>query len=395
MAQVNYARLGVAVLIGLALAVATALHTLSMLAQRNSPEQAVALFPANGAARELAAFREFSENVADPAQIQLAAAAVRDDALAAWRSDPTSAKALVLLSLAMTEPSARQDAALSASRINRRDLALQGAVLEAHIERDDFENVVETLDQILRVHTSRASEFFPLLGEALRDERTTPVFARLLDGSSPWHESFLSTYALGQDDLLPQLAQLRAQRDLGDEAYDRRLVDRLARTGRFAEASALYSLLRSDAGRALPAAASGAQVIDWAADYPPFEWRFVDQPDFRAQESRDGERLELFARPGKGGIMARRIVAVPTSAFAIKVDFTAESPSDGQAVRLELSCPELEKVLLAQALEEGANTIEVRNAPGCDTVQIAIIARAFSGQPTLRSELSRISIESR
>lgn len=395
MTQVNFARLALAILVGLALAAAAGLHSLSMVAQRGSPEQAVALFPANGAARELSAFRAFGESVTETAQIQPAAAALRDEALAAWRSDPTSAKALVLLALQQADPAVRNEAALAASRINRRDLALQGAALEAHLASDDFEMVVETLDQILRVHTSRSREFFPLLGEALRDERSIPVFARLLDGSSPWHERFLFAYGLGQEDLLPQLAQLRAQRDLGDQDYDRLLVDRLARSGRFVEASALYQLLKSDEDGVQGAAATGARVLDWAADYPPFEWRFVDQGDFRAQESRDGERLELFARPGKGGIIARRIVIVPETPFALEVEHTAESPSEGRAVRIELSCPERQQPFLTQALDEGTNSIVVRETPGCEAVRIAINARAFSGQPTLRAELSRISIEPR
>lgn len=395
MTRVNYVRLALAVLLALAIAVTAGLHTLSMLAQRGSPEQAVALFSANGAARGLAAFRAFGENVTDTAQIQPAAVAVRDEALAAWRLDPTSAKALLLLSLAKTEPAARHEAALSASRINRRDLALQGAVLEAYIARDDFENVVVTLDQILRVHRSRAGEFFPLLGEALRDERTIPVFARLLDGSSPWHERFLFAYGLEQEDLLPQLARLRTLRDLADADYDRLLVDRLARTGRFAEASALYQQLKSDDGSARSAAATGERVLDWAAEYPPFEWRFVDEGDFRAQESRDRERIELFARPGKGGIIARRIIAAPETPFTLKVEQTAESPSEGGAVRIELSCPERQQPFLSEALEEGANSIEVRGPLNCQAVRIAINARAFSGQPALRSELSRISIELR
>ena len=48
-------------------------------------------------------------------------------------------------------------------------------MLEARLANGAYGPVVETLDQILRVHPTYRREFYPALGEALRDDRTIPV----------------------------------------------------------------------------------------------------------------------------------------------------------------------------------------------------------------------------
>lgn len=395
MARLNLPRLVLCATFGIGLSIAVGLHAASMVAARSSPDTALALFPGNGAAKGLVAFNTFSAEATGPADFQRAAATVSAQALDTLRSDPSSAKALALLALARPDVSDRHASALSASRINRRDLTLQAIVLEAHLAAGDFPEVVETLDQILRVHPDYSSEFFPVLGEAFRDERTLPTFERLLDGSSPWHEKFTTAYAIRHKDLLRSLALLRQSRELGDEEFDSELIFRLARNGNFAEASALYAQLAGSGDSAGGAAESGSRTIEWNAEFPPFDWRLSERADFRAQPSRDGSQLEFFARPGKGGAIAERIVKVPQAPFDLQLDVDADDPRRAENVRIELNCPGVTQPFVRQKLEQGANTLRVSGAPGCEDMRIVIKARAFSGQSASRGELSRIELVER
>ena len=366
-----------------------------MVVTRSAPETAAALFPANGDAVERQAFARFSASVgtAEGEVPDLRAAALAAEPLAqeALRRDPTSAQALAILALTQQQSSDVHARALAAARINRRDLSLLGLVLEAHLAQDDFAQTIQTLDTMLRVHPTYENRFYPVLGDALADPRTLPVFARILDGSSRWHTNFYARYALGLEDLRPQLAILRLERPLADREFDRELVRRLALDGRIEEAA---RLVQAVGGASRQSDASGA--LGWAAEFPPFDWRFSDESDFRAQASRDGRKLELFARPGRGGVIADRILITPQLPFTIALAVEDLPRGERESLRLELTCPGSTEPFLAQALGQGANRIEVRGAPaGCAQFQLAINARAWSGGTTLRSRLSQITLLSK
>lgn len=389
--RIGVGRLLVSVAVGLALAVVAALHALSMVATKGDPDAALKLFPLNGEARELVAFNRFTELASEPEELQSAAEAVREPALAAFRHDPSSAKALALLTLTLPAGDDRNDAALAATAVNRRDLSLQGLVLQAHLANQDYPRVVETLDQILRVHITRAREFFPLLGEALRDERTIPSFVELLDGSSPWHARFFTNYALTQDDLLRNLALMREQRELVDEEFDARLINRLARAGDMEMADRLYETLTD--GQAGPTASD--QALLWTSQYPPYDWRLADARDRRAQLGTDGQTLDLFVRSGRGGVMAERLIETPAGPFAIEVEQRAGEARQSERVRIELSCLMEAEPFFSQPLADGQNTLQVTVLPACERMMIAVHARAFSGGSNLRNELGPISITPR
>ncbi len=385
-------RLGLSLIAGLVLAAASGLHVSSAIATRTAPELAADLFFANAEARELLAFEGFTRNVSDPTSLREAAASVRELASEALRIDPTSAKALALLALAQEDTATRHSAAIAASRINRRDLTLQGLVLEAHLAANDYNASVETLDQILRVHQSYLDEFAPVLVEALREDETVPVFARLLDGSSPWHEYFYRHYALADTSLLPNLARLRARRPLADEDFDRALIRQLAQEGHGAEARALFNELTG--GRETVSASKGAQgrVLGWDSRFPPFDWQFVDTGDMRGQASLEGGELEIFVRPGRGGSVAERVLEMPGEPFVLETRVAIEGMHRSEAIRAELSCERGGTAFASKDLTSGENSIRVENPPQCDQLAIAIHARAFSGGTALRARIEEIAI---
>lgn len=385
-------RLALAVIIGLIVAIGAGLNTTSMIATKTAPELAVQLFPANGEAYDNLAFDRFSEAAAeDPTDLLTPAAAAREDALSALRRDPISPKALTLLSLAMDDEPSRSEAALAAGRLNRRDLALQGLVLETYLESGNYDRSIETLDAILRVHPTYDNRFFPVLGQALADQRTIPVFERILDGSSPWHERFIGNYSIRQDDLLTNLAQLRVRKPLAGREFDQSLVRKLAARGDIEAALAVFRAVEGNERN--EDLSSG--LLGWSGEFPPFDWRFVDEGDFRAQPSRDGERLELFARPGKGGVIAERIIPIPEAPFTVRLTQESENARQAEDVRIEMTCPGAAEPFLVAPLAQGANAIAVEASPGCPQARLAINARAFTGRATLRTELGTIELKSR
>ncbi|MCK0129817.1 hypothetical protein [Erythrobacter sp. F6033] len=362
-----------------------------MLATKSSPDVAFQLFSANAAAYENAAFASFSEQAAlNPNDLSGAARSARSLAVEALRRDPTSAKALALLALSEPETE-RHKAAIAASQLNRRDLTLQGLTLEARLANEETSQVIETLDQILRVHPEYSREFFPVLGQALENPAAIPAFVRYLDGSSPWHEYFFTNYAVGQASLRPNLATIRLEQPIGDANFDRRLVSQLAKDGEFATAQALFDHLNSAKGDEK----SGTGQVGWSSDFPPFDWNFTDESGFRAQASLDGELLEIFARPGNGGAIAERIFAMPQTPFELRLEQNETNANQAENVRIELSCPGQSEPFLTERLALGRNQIAVAEAPGCDQMRLVINARAFSGEATLRARLSQIAIVAR
>nr|WP_298931665.1 hypothetical protein [uncultured Erythrobacter sp.] len=363
-----------------------------MLTTKRAPESAMSAFGVNGAAYEEAAFDAFSEKVAvDPQDLTGAAGAARALALEALRRDPTTAKALAILALAKPDLSARHGAALAASRLNRRNLTLQGLALEARLANEETTQVIETLDQILRVHPTYSREFYPVLGQALTDPATVPAFIRFLDGSSPWHEAFFTKYALARPELRANLATIRMERPVGDEEFDSRLVSGLAKDGNLSAAQRLFEFLSQDDD----AQGEASGQIAWSSDFPPFDWDFTDEGDFRGQASRDGSELELFVRPGQGGVIAERIMAMPDTPFDLSFVHSDASSAQSEDVRIELTCTGETLPFFAQRLSVGENSLAVGSAPDCDQMRLVINARVFSGQTTLRSRISQIEIRQR
>ena len=378
----------IALALGLPLALLAGLQALSSVLTYAAPDLAVTIFPLNGLAREHVAFARFRESAGEGVGKELSAAAraARDDARAAMATDPLVPKAHVVMALASEPGEGRARILDLASRFNRRDLALQGLVIEQGLEAGDFPRTIETLDQILRVHPEYRERFFPILLDALAQPEGMPVFAEMLDGSATWQERFLS-YAVRRKAARPALAQLRGDIDFMDDEFDAILISGLASQGEVALARELYSRFAASESEAVD---EGTQ-LSWASDYPPFEWDLSDRRYVRAQPSLDGERLEIFVQSGHGGLVARRIVDARRAPFTILTSYAGSRPVREDSVRLELTC-------LGQSAKAGESTIEPgRNRmsinalpPDCSQLVIDIRARALRGEPALRFELEPI-----
>ena len=373
--------------IGVMLALLLAAQALSSVSTRTAPALAVSLFPANGIARQELAFTNFTAAASDPENIAIAAQAASGLATDALRSEPLAARGYVILALAQPDEAKRRGLVEAMTRVNRRDLALQGMALQQHLADSDYPRTIDTLDQILRVHPKYSDEFFPVLTQALAIDETIPEFARMLDGSSPWHGRFL-TYAVGKKETLRNLASLRQQIEVDDENFDRRLIAGLVGAGDVDSAEGLF---RHITGAKDSLASSGK--IDWKSAYPPFEWQLWDQPGFRAQTSQDGDQLELSVRPGKGGLVAARLLRAPAVPFEIRVAHRIAPSEQVRDVRLQLTCANATVPFYDERLSGESKGFRIQALPAdCDHFLLGINARAWSGRSALGGTIDSIEI---
>lgn len=375
----------IAFALGLPLALLAGLQALSGVLTHAAPDIALTVFPFNAMAREQAAFARFRDNAGtgEAADLAAAAQAARGEAIAAIAAEPLVPKAHVLVTIATADGDRRTRILDLASRFNRRDLALQGLVLERGLEARDFSLTVETLDQILRVHPEYRERFFPVLLDALAQPDAVPVFATILDGSATWQERFLS-YAVRRRAARPALAQLRSTIDFMDERFDSVLIAGLAGEGETALARDLYRRFARGQG---DGERSGS-ALSWASGFPPFEWALTDERYVRAQPSLDGERLEVFVQSGNGGLLARRIVDAREGPFTLVTSYDGAQPVRSDAVRLTLGCLAGQDTLAETTLAPGTNRLAVEALPpDCSQMVIELTGRALRGEPALRFEL--------
>ncbi len=373
--------------LALVLAFALALQAVSGVLSKPSPELATKLFSANGQAAERLAFQTFKNGITDPAETQAAATAAAPQALAAYRADVLTPRALAILIMAETDDQARSEMLRVAAQMNRREASLQAQVIQDALANNNYDRSINALDQLLRVHPELREGFFPILGDALAQGETIPLFAEMLDGSSDWHERFLS-YAITQPTLLPNVAVLRPQITVENENLDRRLIFGLAGLG---DLTAAQEVLKAATGRNSTLASLG--TLDWRADFAPFDWSFTDKTGLRAQLSRNKAELELFARPGRGGPLATRLLAAPDAPFSITIDHRVAQKEQARDVRLQLICSGETTPFLDERFGDSPQTFEINAlGEGCDYVALALVGRAWSGRSPLNAAIRSIEI---
>ena len=386
--KTGIARLGMAIGTGLVAAALLALQAASSFAERRSPAEAVALNPLNGMAAEQAAFARFQDEAEDPDQISQAAANTRDLALAAFGAEPLTPKSLMVLAKAEADDAKRGKILELAARLNRRDLALQGAVLEHKVEQADAVGSIGTLDQLLRVHPELTAQFFPPLQDALLKPETERTFAALLDGSSPWHDQF-AMFAVRDPGARIRLANIRSEITVENEKFDRDLIAGLATQGEIEQARTLYARAVQTSG----APQEKDSELSWRGDFPPFEWAFIDRRNIRAKPSADGRDLEVYIRPGEGGVIARRLIA-PEAAkdgLTIKID-TTRTIREGR-MRLAFYCDAAREPALQVNLRGGENSVALDGIEeGCQALRLELYARAYRGEPVFRARIDKITL---
>jgi len=398
-------RLAASVALALPLAAIVGLHSLSNAKFTTDAEGALALNPANGPARANLAFERLYSSIEpvrpnDPndaqeiaalakAALSKAAANGLGEARHAYQLEPLSPQAQTVLALAEPRPDARNQILEIASGLNKRQLMLQGMVLDKNIAEGSYPKTIETLDQILRVHPRESGRFFPILAQVLTLDTTLPQFIDLFAKPLPWRQQFLS-YALGEAGALKNLAALRTEVTLEDTKFDSRLISRLVEQGHLEEARSVYNVVRP-----------GLQVnatsghIEWQSDYPPFEWRLASERGLRADVIDGGSAILVDVLPGRGGVLASRLVPPAGPRFVVSIEHELDLAGRSDQVKLRLVCFETgEPVLDKQIIKPLERFVVETTLSRCRAYILEISGRAWTGSRALQGRVRSVKIDS-
>ena len=370
-------------IVGLILAAVLATQSASFALTGEAPETSVRLFPLNGLAQENVASAIFSSSVALSGDPQSAAQLAEGWARTSYNYEPLTPESHAILALA------QQDSQVIglAAQLNRREPTLQALVLQEHVTAENYAGAVESLDGILRVRPSRSSELFPVLLSVFAQDGAVEEFAEVLDGTSPWHQQFLN-YAVAQPTALPNLAQLRTQVDFNEQKFDQALLRNLAQQNEIQLGYDLYNQFARGDRRS-----SEEGILSWESTYTPFDWRLKNNADFRAQPSLDGADLELYVRPGSGGVFATRIIKSPQAPFSFFAKHQITPRDLSEDVQISLRCTQDPEPFSQGEFSRDGLNLSIENVPAnCLFMEIALQARAWSGQSALKGTISPLKI---
>lgn len=399
-------RLAVAVTLVMPLAVFAGLHSLSSVKTPDRPDQAVSLYPRNGPAQSSLALIRFFAVVRESGALSgtsgsasardgeearrvlaSAAAAAIDAAAHAYRLEPLSPKAHAVLALAQADQAAKAQIVDLASSLNKRQLALQGLVLEKSVAEGSYRASMEAVDQTLRAHPEVSDKFFPLLVQMLSKEVTLPQFVQLLNEPSPWRENFLR-HAARDPNAVKNAGTLRTRLELEDDELDKKLIMHLVEQGHLETAFAVHDVVRPRAALMSP---SGH--LRWLADYPPLEWRLIAQRGMRAVVDKEGRAVSVDIDPGMGGIIASRLIVPPSERFRIRLehDIAVEGPKEN--LKIQLGCFSERKPFFEGIVKNKRQDFMVEvGRNNCASYRLDVIGRAWTGGTPVKGRIYTVQI---
>ncbi|MEM6907567.1 MAG: hypothetical protein AAF494_02720 [Pseudomonadota bacterium] len=324
------------------------------------------------------------------AAIVSAARDARPLALSALAADPLLPKAHALLAIASENDATRSEIARMGQALNRRDVTLQGVILQNALAEGDYDATFGAINRILRVSPERSDEFYPVLTDALLQDGAAPALSRLASDPPLWFDGFL-LFAVERDASLLRLASVRRDVDVKNADFDRRLVRRLSITGEFATAQEIYRL--ASASRETPEA-EAEHAIRFA--YPPFDWDLANEGGLRARPTRDEKAIRFTVRRGRNGTVMQRFIEAPKESLQLRIEHDLKLENRIEPARVQASCGWAEQPFFDTDLVASPARYAVPVPSGnCDFVRIRLFARPVLMGAAFSGEIKRFDVERR
>jgi hypothetical protein len=358
---------------------ATVVGAGSVLASR-SPETALAFWPVSAEARAELSAQLLSDNPVAPD-----APRVRALAAAALAREPVESTAAVSLAVAAT--TAGQQAAGTrayeyAERLSRRNSGAQLLLIEERVTQNDIPRALIHYDRALRVSPRAGDVLLPVLVNAAANPPVAEALAPLLARRPPWWTSFFDRLtADGAPAAVAGVARA-AQLDPEVPAERARLsaaMQRLAQTGEFATAYALYRQVRP-AGEGEPLV-SGGSFEEEPVLYP-FDWYLASEADLAAvREPREGAAgrfaLSLISDGGGAGEFASQLLRLPPGSYRLSARAGAVEGEPQGRPRLVARCADSQalagELVFPEAPDSGRRfSGEIVVPSGCPYVWLGI-----------------------
>lgn len=340
---------GKAIIIGLLALVAagaTAAKTTALVFAQSRPELALSVDPENPVASARLASLLVARRAPDAADIDMARAL----SLRALRTTPGDVMALRTLGIveARTRPRRGGDLVQLAASFAKRDTAAQLWLIEYYARRGDDDRALDSLGAALRTSPAVRPLLFPALLQSVAQASLHPQLADLLTSRAEWPAEFWSYVADAPalpaevGGLVTSVARLRG--DLPKAALQT-IAERLAGENRIAEALTLISAIdpTTDVGSAF------VGLQDFAAERlpAPFGWDLISTGRLFGQPGGPGE-LRTDVRTGSQGLIARRLVALPTEGATLTARLDVEGGAVEDAPGIRVRCAGSDRLLVAR-----------------------------------------------
>lgn len=314
---------------------------LSASLQSKLPSVATSAFPWNGKALAAQADAAFQSGIKS-------GRGDRGEALArrALRADPSLAAAVRVIAFAQER---RAGAALSKERIlhaatlSRRDLPTNVWLIEDAVSREDVPGALRSFDMALRTSQLAAPLLFPILNNALSDERLVAPTADLLAARPRWRDSFLAQLVTDApvQSAAALVSALQTRSSAPADDYQQSIMMRLADAGDHDRAWRIYTSGYFRKGERPPLIRAGRFSPPIDRPSRPFGWGFVEDPDkgidyVRGAAAAPG--IDLYATDSASGEVARQLLRMPPGRYRLLSTFEVTDGSAPMAPRWTVAC---------------------------------------------------------
>lgn len=305
-----------------------------------APAQALGAWPADGLARANFArdlFRAQTARRPDPASA-VPDAAMIELSKQALVTEPLASEAVFLLAVGTKDPDRRLALLEAAAKMDRRSALTQSRLLAEYAQRGRNADVIRTIDRMMKVHPELQGVYSHALGQALADPDSYNVVAQVLRADPALANRVLRDASYSDDTIKAAVRVRRSspQLPLADLDTDRAFLSGLLRINDFDETFALFDRLNQGKLARLNGTTDGADT----GSYPPVDWVFTESSRLSAQQVAD-QSLTVHIGGGDGGVLGRRLIALPPGGYQARGKVTPTAPDEGpSAFRLHLSCAE-------------------------------------------------------
>ncbi len=211
-----------------------------------------------------------------------------------------------------------------AEGLSRRDLQTQLWLIEDRVRADDIDGALSHYNRAMLVSPSVRPTLIPILTVAASEPAIRQPLSTILTKRPLWWADYADAVISGGAPEVVAATLLALKLDPAEAAEGWRLSAGLRRLASEGQASLAFRTYR----QASPQANEGTQLLrdggfEEGAEFPPFGWELVDQPDLAAiREFREGAEgqvaLTLLARRTARGELARQLLVLRPGLYQLR-----------------------------------------------------------------------------
>lgn len=245
-------------------------------------------------------------------------------ALRAVTRDPTSivaVRTLALSELAQGNLKRGNELMDYALKLSRRDLPTTLYLIDRKVARDDIAGALHLFDTAMQTSEASRDILYPILYEAITDDRLIDPMVSFFRKDQSWLPSFLDA-ALGRTSSAVNLSRVIARISSTKASKDFHLrqvvLNRLVNDGEY-RAAHDYLLSLEPQGRARAAGHVRDSDFVGSTNLPPFDWVLESSSSLGAyrvaSDDRQARGLGFYARGGQAGSVASQLMLLPPGQY--------------------------------------------------------------------------------